>query len=127
MKSQLLSIFSDSTEQDAAAKPAAEPEPNVVSYRARYQEFLSRQYSPVTQTRYYQTTSVFRLVQGVFSLVLFVAMFLTILTLFGFGLSGLGVIAQVSPSATAAASKQDAQPTETSPAKAVSKKKARRH
>jgi hypothetical protein len=127
MKTKLLSIFSDSTEEETAAKPAAEPQPKVVSYRARYQEFLNRQYEPVYQPGYYQTTSVFRFIQGLFSVVLFVAMFLTILTLFGFGLSSLGVIAQVSPAEAAAASSQQTQPTETSPAKGSSKKKVKRH
>ena len=137
MKSQFLSIFSNSTEKDSTEKDSVkdvatrtsdEPQPRVASYRARYQEFLSSQSqsAPILQPRSYQSASAFRLVQGVFSLAVFVALFLTILTLFGFGLSSLGVIAQVSPRPASASSKQDKAPAQTLPIK-ESKKKAKRN
>ncbi len=127
MKTQLLSIFSDSTEKSSAAPTSTETQPRVASYRARYQEFLSQgQQSPFIQTRSYYDNSAFRFIQGVFSLAVFVVLFLAILTLFGFGLSSLGVIAQVSPKGASASSKQNNTPAQTLPTKPESKKKARR-
>lgn len=126
MKSKFLSIFSDATESDSATEPAAESQPVTTNHLARYQEFLSRQYTPAIQTMPYRATSVFRLFQGLFSLAVFVILFLTILTLFGFGLSSLGVIAQISPAeATTAAGKQDTQTQESLPTPVSPKKKAR--
>lgn len=128
MKSKFLSIFSDATESDSASQPAAESQPITTNHLARYQEFLNRQYTPAIQTMPYRATSAFRLFQGLFSLAVFVILFLTILTLFGFGLSSLGVIAQVSPSEAAAASRQSNQSSqETLPAQVTPKKKAKRH
>lgn len=138
MKSQFLSIFSSSTEKDAvetdsvkdaATRTSVEAQPRVASYRARYQEFLSQsQSAPIQylQPRSYQSASAFRFVQGIFSFAVFLALFLTILTLFGFGLSSLGVIAQVSPRPASASSKQDNTPAQAPPIKEV-KKKAKRH
>ena len=128
MKSKFLSIFSDSTESDSATQPAADSQSTTTNHLARYQEFLNRQYTPAIQTMPYRTTSAFRLIQGLFSLAVFVILFLTILTLFGFGLSSLGVIAQVAPAEAAAASKQSNQSSqETLPAQVTPKKKAKRH
>ncbi len=125
MKSQFLSIFSNSNEQNSATPHSAGTQPSVTSYRGRYQEFLNQQ-APAIPTRPYRTSSSFRLLQGLFSFAIFIVLFVTILTLFGFGLSSLGVIARVSPSETAASSKQLAQPTQNPPAKAEPKRKTRR-
>ncbi|MBS1789389.1 MAG: hypothetical protein JST85_16810 [Acidobacteria bacterium] len=127
MKSKFLSIFSDSTESDSVSQAAAESQPIITNHLARYQEFLSHQYAPTIQTMPYRATSAFRLLQGLFSLAVFVILFLTILTLFGFGLSTLGVIAQVSPAEAAAASKQNSQSQESLPTQVTPKKKAKRH
>lgn len=125
MKSKLLSIFSDSNQQVSVTEPSADTQPSVASYRGRYQAFLNQQ-TPVPQTNHYQTTSVFRLFQGLFSLVIFVVLFVTILTLFGFGLSSLGVIAQVSSAETSAASHESKVPDGSpSPAHLAPKKKSR--
>ncbi len=127
MKTQLLSIFSDSTEKESAEPTSTETQPRVASYRARYQEFLSQGQNPsYIQTGSYTASSAFRFIQGLFSLAVFVVLFLTILTLFGFGLSSLGVIAQVSPKEASASSKQNNTPAQTLPTKPESKKKAKR-
>ncbi len=125
MKSQFLSIFSNSNEQNSATPPSAGTQPGVTSYRGRYQEFLNQQ-TPVIPTRPYRTSSSFRLLQGLFSFAIFIVLFVTILTLFGFGLSSLGVIAQVSSTkALAAGSQSKAPDSSPSPTHAVPKKKSR--
>ena len=127
MKTQLLSIFSDSTEKESAAQATAESQPRVASYRARYQEFLSQgQNVSYIQAGSYQASSAFRFIQGLFSVAVFIVLFLTILTLFGFGLSSLGVIAQVSPKEASASSNQNNTSAQTLPTKPESKKKAKR-
>lgn len=97
MKLQRLSIFSDATESGSASESTADSQTGFSNYRARYQKFLNQQ-TAVSTPKIYGASSPIRFLQGVFSFALFVAMFLMILTLVGFGLSGLGVIAQVSPS-----------------------------
>ncbi len=107
MKLQRLSILSDvsgATEFGSATESTAETQTGFSRYLTRYQEFLNRQTSNIQPTKSYRTASPIRFMQGMFSFAVFVALFLTILTLVGFGLSSLGVIAQVSPSATSATS-----------------------
>ena len=124
MKSQPLSILSGTTEQDSAPETTADSQSGFSSYHARYQEFLNRQTSD-GQPRSYRTAAPIRFLQGLFSFAVFVAMFLTILTLVGFGLSNLGIIAQVSPSTVSASGKKSGSANEASPAPVSPKKKSR--
>ena len=125
MKSQLLSIFSGATDQAAVPEITAESQPEFSSYHARYQAFLNRQTSSF-DSKSHRSANPIRVLQGVFSFAIFVAMFLTILTLVGFWLSSLGVIAQVSPSAMSASGKT-AETMKTVPtAPASPKKKSKR-
>lgn len=107
MKSQHISILPGNSDENSAAKSSADSHGAFASYRSRYQEFLNQQ-SQWNQRRSGGTVSLFRFAQGLFSFAIFIALFLAILTLFGFGLSRLGVIAQVSPGKTSA--RQEAKP-----------------
>ncbi|MDX2041508.1 MAG: hypothetical protein SF097_09670 [Acidobacteriota bacterium] len=125
MKLQRLSILSDvsgATESGSASESTVETQTGFSSYLTRYQEFLNRQTSNI-QPKSYRTASPIRFMQGMFSFAVFVALFLTILTLVGFGLSSLGVIAQVSPSATSATGKQTELPAAQPRAPAPKRKK----
>ncbi|MGH9801496.1 MAG: hypothetical protein ACRD82_14115 [Blastocatellia bacterium] len=128
MKTHILSILSgstDSTEQNSANETTAENRPGFTDHRARYQAFLNQRTS-YDQPRLNRMAGPIRLLQGLFSVALFVAMFVAILTLVGFGLSSLGVIAQMSPDTVSASSKQNAKPAQASPSKVAPKKKAGR-
>lgn len=130
MKSQLLSIFSDTTNQIPATETPGEAKtgnarPGHASYHNRYQEFLNRQ-TPNSQPRSYRSSSPVRFLQGLVSFAVFVAMFLAILTLVGFGLSRLGVIARVSPSAVSASGKTNGASQDALPANPAPRKKNQR-
>ena len=121
MKSQPLSILSGATDQEVARELTADDRAGVSGSHARYQAFLNRQTSSF-DAKSYRNANPVRVLQGLFSFAVFVAMFLAILTLVGFGLSSLGVIAQVSPSAVSAANKQSELPA-THSTKSVQKRK----
>lgn len=125
MKSQLLSIFSGATESGSAPEPTTESETGFSRYHARYQQFLNRQ-TYDDQPRSYRTAAPVRFFQGLFSFAVFVAMFLAILTLVGFGLSNLGIIAQVTPSTVSASGKTSGSVNDSSPAPVLPKKKSQR-
>ncbi|MFN0111007.1 MAG: hypothetical protein ACKVZH_19275 [Blastocatellia bacterium] len=107
MKTQLLSIFSEATKQN----PAADLPTESVNSLARYYDFLNQQNRQQSAPKSNVTGGAFRLAQALFSLAIFVVVFLATLTLFGIGLSRLGVIAQVSPAKTPASSRQSNPPT----------------
>lgn len=129
MKSQLLSIFAGTTDQDSATETNdarnGSTNPRLASYHNRYQEFLNQQTAPI-QPRSFHNSSPVRFLQGMFSLAVFVAMFLAILTLVGFGLSSLGVIAQVSPSSVSASGKTAETMKAVPPAPVSPKRKSQR-
>ncbi|MGE0884948.1 MAG: hypothetical protein AB7P14_15485 [Blastocatellales bacterium] len=127
MKSQHISILPGNSDGNSAAKSPADSQGAFANYRARYQEFLNQQ-SQRSQRRSNGTTSLFRFAQGLFSFAIFVALFLAILTLFGFGLSRLGVIAQVSSGKSSQSGKQFAPAsTDKSPAPGTAKKGSKDH
>ncbi len=101
MKSKHISILPGNSDGNSAAESPGDTPKGFASYRARYQEFLNQQ-SQKSLRRTSGPTNLLRFVQGLFSFAIFVALFLAILTLFGFGLSRLGVIAQVSSDKTSA-------------------------
>lgn len=105
MKSKHISILPGNSDGDSAASVQADSPKGFASYRARYQAFLNQQ-SHRSEKRLRGQTSIFRYAQGLVSFAIFIALFLAILTLFGFGLSQLGLIAKVSPDNVSAASKQ---------------------
>lgn len=121
MKSQPLSILSGATDQEVACEITTDDRKGASGSHARYQAFLNRQTSSF-DSRSSRTANPIRVLQGLFSFAVFVAMFLAILTLVGIGLSSLGVIAQVSPSAVSAGNKQSGLPA-THPTKSIPKKK----
>jgi len=101
MKSQHISILTGNSDGDSTAGSPG----GLASYRARYQAFLNQQ-SQRGQRRTSGAASLLRFMQGLVSFAIFIALFLAILTLFGFGLSRLGVIAQVSSSKVSASDRQ---------------------
>ena len=122
MNSRPLSILPDDSAGDSTADAGADSGANfgtnlggsLASYRARYQAFLNQQ-SQRSQRRV-GPSAVVRLVQGVINFAIFVALFLAILTLFGFGLTRLGASVHVMNSDVLATgkpamTKPDAAPT----------------
>ncbi len=124
MKSKFLSILSNTPDESHAADVPADSQQTAINYRARYQAFLS-QHTQRPQRSSHAANSLVRFTQAVLSFAIFVVMFLTILTLFGFGLSKLGVIAQVSPNGASASGKQNDSPENHSPPKPTPKKRAK--
>jgi hypothetical protein len=124
MKSKFLSILSSTPDEGSAADVPANSQQTAINYRARYQAFLSQQ-AQRPQRSLNETNGLVRFVQAVLSFSIFVVMFLTILTLFGFGLSKLGVIAQVSPDGVSAPVRQSDSPENHSPSKSIPKKRAK--
>jgi len=122
MKSQPLSILSSATDQVAAHEITADDQGGFSSSLARYQAFLNRQTSNF-DSKSPGTANPIRVLQGLFSFAVFVAMFLTILTMVGFWLSSMGVIAQVSPSKVSASSQQTESPAAHSHSAAPKRKK----
>lgn len=125
MKSKILSILSSEPAETPAADEQANSRQVAANYRARYQAFLSQQAQRPQRSSNATSSSLVRFVQALLSFSIFVVMFLTILTLFGFGLSKLGVIAQVSSNGTSASGKQSDSPENHSPSKSVPKKRAK--
>ena len=121
MKSKPLSILS--SDENSAAEAPANSQQTAANYRARYQAFLSQQ-AQRPQRSSNATNGLVRFVQAVLSFSIFVVMFLTILTLFGFGLSKLGVIAQVSDGAASVSGKNSSAATDASPVPAAPRKKS---
>lgn len=124
MKSPFLSIFSDTPDKNSATDAPAD-RPVQADHLARYYAFLNQQVHQQPSRRSNAAHGAIRFVQALFSFALFLAMFLTILTLFGFGLTRLGVIAQVSPNGASASSKQSDSPENPLPSNTGSKKKMR--
>lgn len=123
MKSKPLSILSGTDESSAADAPVSSQQ-IAANYRARYQAFLNQQ-AQRPQRSSNTANSLVRFVQAVLSFSIFVVMFLTILTLFGFGLSKLGVIAQVSDGAAAVSVPKSPATTDAAPTSAAPKRKSR--
>ena len=113
MNSRYLSILPDNSTGDSSAdaKPAgiANTAEGGASYRARYQAFLNQQSQ--RSPRRTRPNAVVGFVQVVINFAIFVALFLAILTLFGFGLSRL--------SGDAKATASDVQVTSHQPASTV--------
>ena len=107
MKPTFLSILSSDPKENSTADKQVSSQQIAANYRTRYQAFLSQQAQQRPQRSSYEPNGLVRLVQAVLSFSIFVVMFLTILTLFGFGLSKLGVIAQVSPDGVVAPNRQN--------------------
>ncbi|MEP7338391.1 MAG: hypothetical protein ABI977_11705 [Acidobacteriota bacterium] len=114
MNSRHLSILPD----DSARKSTADTNPagavEGANYRARYQAFLNQQ-SQRGQRRA-RPNAVAGFAWGVINFAIFVALFLAILTLFGFGLSRLGgnvgaVNGNVSATGSKSATLTDATPS----------------
>src|SRR5689334_9594652 len=122
MNSRPLSILPDDSAGDSTANAGTDSGVNLgtnlggslASYRARYQAFLNQQ-SQRSQRRVGPSALV-RLAQGVINFAIFVALFLAILTLFGFGLTRLGASVHVMNSDVLATGKQATPRTDTTPA-----------
>lgn len=129
MKSKFLSILpsaqglpSAPEENSAAASANQTAEADNL---ARYYAFLNQQIHQSPQ-RSNSLSGVVRLAQGLLSFAVFVAMFLTILTLFGLGLSRLGVIAQVTNGTNSVSGKNSSSAvTDSSPSSDAPKRKSR--
>jgi hypothetical protein len=126
MKPKFLSILSSDTAENSAADEQASSQQVAANYRARYQAFLSQQAQQRPQRGSYEPNGLVRLVQAVLSFSIFVVMFLTILTLFGFGLSKLGVIAQVSDGSASVSGKNSSPAKTDTPIPTAPIKKSRR-
>jgi hypothetical protein len=132
MNSRHLSILPDDAAGDSTADAGADSGANfgtnlggsLASYRARYQAFLNQQ-SQRSQRRV-GPSAVVRLVQGVINFAIFVALFLAILTLFGFGLSRLGPSIHVVSADVSASGKQPAAMADVSPSPARKKRIGKR-
>lgn len=122
MKSKPLSILPSASDESPTADAPASSQQTAVNYRARYQAFLSQQVQR-PQRNSTATNGLISVVQAMLSFSIFVVMFLTILTLFGFGLSKLGVIAQVSDGAASVSSQKSSAATDASPVPAAPKRK----
>ena len=125
MKSRHLSILHDNSTGDSSAdaKPvgAANDAGSGASYHARYQAFLNQQ-SPRSPRRT-RPSAVVGFVGGMINFAIFVALFLAILTLFGFGLSRLSGDAKATASDVQATGKQAASTmAESSPSPTIKKR-----
>ena len=115
MNSRHLSILPDDSAGDSTADShTTDLGGGLASYRARYQAFLNQQSQ--RSLRRNGPGPLSRAISGLISFVIFVALFLAILTLFGFGLSRLGanivvVNGEVLASGEKAATVADASPT----------------
>jgi hypothetical protein len=139
MKSQYLSLFSDTSSAAASAAatessdgnpPASEPENfsgEVASYSARYQAFLYQQSLRNQRANRQGGLDVLTsLGRGLLNLTLFVAFFFGFLTLFGFGLSRLsGNSYLIQNKVSASAPNAGADAANTSSEAAAPKKSAR--
>jgi len=132
MNSRPLSILPDDTAGDSTADTGANPSANfgtnlggsLASYRARYQAFLNQQ-SQRSQRRVGPSVLV-RFVQGVINFAIFVALFLAILTLFGFGLTRLGASVHVMNGDVLATGKHAVTRTDATPAPVRKKRVSKR-
>ena len=127
MKSRHLSILPDNSTGDSSAnaKPAgvADPAGSGASYRARYQAFLNQQSQRIPRRA--GPNAVVGFVRGAINFAIFVALFLAILTLFGFGLSRLNGDAKATARDVQATGKQTTVTVaESSPSPATTKKKS---
>jgi len=124
MKSRHLSILPDNSVADVTADAnAANAVGNAANYRARYQAFLNQQTH--RSQRRARPNSLIRVLQGAINFAIFVALFLAILTLLGFGLSRLSGNVKVVKSDVSATEKQAPTVAEASPSPVASKKSAR--
>jgi len=124
MNSRHLSILPDDSAGDSTADAGAIAGGSLASYRARYQAFLNQQ-SQRSQRRVGPSALV-RFVQGVINFAIFVALFLGILTLFGFGLTRLGPSIHIVNADVSASGKQSTAVADASPAPARKKKVGKR-
>lgn len=119
MKSRHLSILPDNSVADVTANAAdtanaANAGESSANHRARYQAFLNQQSQRNQRKR--KSSAPVNIARGLLNFAIFVALFLTILTLLGFGLSRLsgnvkGVNSPVSAPGNQAATIIEASPS----------------
>ncbi len=127
MKSRHLSILPDNSTGDSIADVnpagAANDAGSGASYRARYQAFLNQQSQ--RSPRRTRPNAVIGVVGAVINFAIFVALFLAILTLFGFGLSRLSGDAKATASDVQVTSQQPASTVAESSPSPTTKKRSR--
>ncbi|MEO6723743.1 MAG: hypothetical protein ABIU20_11480 [Blastocatellia bacterium] len=123
MKSRHLSILPDNSTEDSSAHSPSPGAANITesgaSYRARYQEFLNQQSQ--RNPRRARPSAGIGFVQGIINFAIFVALFLAILTLFGFGLSQLSGNVKGVNGSVSATGKHAPTMTEAAPSPAIKK------
>ena len=124
MKLHHLSILPDNSSEDSSAgvTPIADNSAGGdASYRARYQAFLNQQAQ--RSPRRAKPNAVIGFAAGIINFAIFVALFLAILTLFGFGLSRLNGDAKATTNDAQATGQQAASTVaESSPSPRIKKK-----
>ena len=124
MKLHRLSILPDNSTEDSSAEviPVADNSAGGdASYRARYQAFLNQQSQ--RSLRRSRPNAVVGFAAGMINFAIFVALFLAILTLFGFGLSRLNDNARATANEAQAHERQAASTVgESSPSPKIKKR-----